>query len=174
MKRLALSFAMVCVVSIALLAGPLNGTRVASFALPDTKGNFHDILDYRGKVVLIDVMQTACPHCQVLTGTLERVRTKYVGKVAVLSIVIPPDNMNTVNAFATRFKVTSPILFDSGQASAALLRITPKNPSLDVPHLVVVDKKGMVAEHWSYSDSLKEIFAGNGLVPLIDRLLAAR
>jgi hypothetical protein len=49
--------------SAAAWAGPLAGRRVASFTLPDSQGRYHDVLDYRGRLLLIDIMKTDCPHC---------------------------------------------------------------------------------------------------------------
>jgi thiol-disulfide isomerase/thioredoxin len=59
-----------------LHAGALSGRRVPSFTLPDGDARFHDILDLRGKLVLIDVMQTGCSHCQTLAEQLEKVQSK--------------------------------------------------------------------------------------------------
>ena len=50
------------------------------------------MLDYRGKVLIIDVMKTDCPHCQSVSKLLERVKARYGDKVNILSIVNPPDN----------------------------------------------------------------------------------
>ena len=51
--------------------------------------------DYRGKVVLIDIMSTRCPHCLLLSTTLEQVKARYGDKVAILEVVLPPDNQDT-------------------------------------------------------------------------------
>jgi peroxiredoxin len=161
--------------ALTLSAGSLVGRRAASFTLPESSGRYWDLLDFRGKVVLLDVMKTTCPHCQVLSKTLERVKQRYGQRIQIISIVTPPDNPKSVAEYIARYKVTSPIVFDCGQASAALLRITPQNPSVDLPHLIVVDGNGMIRDDWAYTNpngEQKQIFEGNGLFPIIDRLLA--
>jgi len=45
-----------------LSAQPLSGRRAPSFSLPDSKLKQHDILDYRGKWLLLDFMQNDYPH----------------------------------------------------------------------------------------------------------------
>src|SRR5579864_5911558 len=71
--------------------------RAPGFALPDPEyKHFYDLQDYRGKVVLIDIMSTTCPHCMLTSTTLEQVKEKYGDKVQVLSVVLPPDNQATV------------------------------------------------------------------------------
>ncbi|MBI5281935.1 MAG: TlpA family protein disulfide reductase [Candidatus Solibacter usitatus] len=160
--------------ALSALAGPLSGKRVASFTLPDATGRFYDVLDFRGKPLLIDFMKTECPHCQVLTRTLERVKAKYGDRIAILSVVNPPDNPQTVSNYIARYKVSSPVLFDFGQATAAMLRITPQNPGISLPTLLIVDAQGIVREDIVYSDSTRAAFEGDALFAVIDRLLAAK
>src|SRR5216684_2282934 len=83
--------------SVLFAAGELSNRRAPGFALPSPDySHLYDLQDYRGKVVLIDFMSTTCPHCQVLSTTLEKVHAKYGDKVAILSVVLPPDNQATV------------------------------------------------------------------------------
>ena len=121
------------------------GRRAPGFSLPDSQFRQHDIQDYRGKVVLIEFMRTDCPKCQELTKTLEQVRAKYGDKIQILSVVTaPPDNHGTVAKYVTANKITYPFLFDCGQMTASYLQITPKNPTVHFPHLLVIDKAGMI------------------------------
>ncbi len=152
-------------------AGPLSGRRLPSFALPDSNLKVHDVLDYRGKPLLLDIMQTTCAHCQTMAPNLERVRAKYAGKISVLAIVVPPDTQATVSQFAAKYRVSSPFLFDCGQAAAAILKVSPQNPKINLPQLLLVDGSGMIREDWAWSESTKSVFEGQGLDAAIDRLL---
>lgn len=167
MNKLLLFF----VLAVSAMAGPLSGKRVASFTLADATGKYYDVLDFRGKVLLIDIMKTDCPHCQTLSRTLERVKAKYGEKIAVLSIVNPPDDPTRVSAYIAKYKVTNPVLFDFGQATAAMLKITPQNPSINLPTLLVVDAQGIVRSDLVYDDSQKAIFEGDGLYAVIDKAM---
>lgn len=153
-------------------ANEFSNRRAPGFSLPDTTGKQHDIADYRGKILLLDIMQVACPHCKVLTGILEKVKAKYGSKVAVLSIVVLPDTLPQVLEYIKEHKVTSPILFDCGQATASYLRITPQNPSVKFPHLFFIDEQGVIRfDHGArYSDS-KEVLEGNGVYTILDSML---
>ena len=152
-------------------AGPLAGRRLPSFTLPDTNMKSHDSLDYRGKPLLLEVMQTACAHCKASAPNIERVRAKYAGKIAVLSIVLPPDTQTTVAQFAAAYHVGSPILFDCGQATAAILQIKPQSPKVDLPQLVLVDAAGIIRDDWGWSEATKDVFEGQGLDVAIDAIL---
>ena len=121
------------------------GRRAPGFSLPDTNLKQHDLQDYRGKVVLFDFMRTDCPKCQALTQVLEQVKAKYGDQVQILSVVTAgADNLDTVKRYMAANKLSNPFLFDCGQMTASYLNITPKNPQLHVPQLLVVDKSGMI------------------------------
>jgi peroxiredoxin len=119
--------------------------RAPGFSLPDLAQKQHDLADYRGKVVVLDIMKTDCPKCQEITPLLEQVKTKYgADKVQVLSVVTMPDNLQSVKAYAAKFKVTSPMLFDCGQMIASYLKVGPSNPSIHLPTVFVIDKNGFI------------------------------
>lgn len=170
MKRLA---AILFILASALQAGPLAGKRIASFTLPDSQARYHDVLDYRGKILLIDIMKTDCPHCATFSKVLERVKARYGDRIHILSVVNPPDNQQTVAAYVARNKITTPILFDFGQAVAAMLNITPQNPTIKLPTLLVVGPDGVIREDFVYDESRKAIFEGDGLFKVLDKLFAA-
>jgi len=122
---------------------------------------------------VLDIMQTTCPHCARLSEILENVHAKYGDKLTVLSIVNPPDNQTTVARFAAEHAITTPILFDCGQASVSYLKATPQNPKVSVPHLFLIDGQGMIRNDFAYGFDTKNIFEGDGLDAEIDHLLAA-
>jgi peroxiredoxin len=157
----------------AFAGGALSGRRAPGFSLPDSKLQQHDLYDYRGQVVLLEIMQTSCPSCRSLTAELERIKTKYAGKVTVLSVVNPPDNMNTVKAYITSQGVTGPMLFDSGQMAASYLKVTPQNPRIHLPHLFLIDGEGMIRNDWAEQEAVDA--ATDSLVEAeIDRLLSGK
>lgn len=165
------------VASLLILAGiplgaQLTGRRAPSFALPDEKLVQHDILDYRGKWLLIDFMRTDCPHCQSLTRILKEIQPRYAGKLAELAIVVsPPDDQKTVTKYIRDFVVTFPILFDQGQVAVGYFKATPQRPGYDTPHLFVIDPQGQIVKDFEDgSDTLKD---AAGLAKALDALINA-
>jgi peroxiredoxin len=139
----------------------LSNRRAPSWNLPDGNLKHYDLLDYRGKWLLIDFMITNCPHCKSLSSVLEKVQSKYGAKAAVVSITVtPPENQTTVGAYIKDNKLTTPILFDMGQVAAIYLMISPQKPSFDTPHLFVIDPKGNIVRDWAYSDATKDLMEG--------------
>jgi peroxiredoxin len=132
-------------------SGKLSNRPAPGFSLPDSSFEQFDPQNYRGKVLLVEVMQTRCPHCAQFSRILNEVTEKYKGKVAVLSIVNPPDNQETVSQFVSREKLTFPILFDCGQVSASYLKVTPSNPQFAIPHIFLIDREGTIRNDYGYS-----------------------
>jgi thiol-disulfide isomerase/thioredoxin len=153
-------------------SGELSNRRAPGFALPDPDyQHFYDLQDYRGKVVLIDIMSTTCPHCLLLSSTLERVKEKYGDQVQILSVVLPPDNQSTIAKFRAVNKITVPIICDMGQMTISYLNARPGMSKIDVPHLFIIDKAGIIRNDFNYNDQDKAVFEGPGLFPQIDKLL---
>jgi thiol-disulfide isomerase/thioredoxin len=136
--------------SLSAFAQIPSARRAPGFSLMDVLTlKQHDMQDYRGKVVLVDFMRTDCPHCQDLTRTLEQVKAKYGDKIQILSIVNPPDDQTRVRKYVADFKLTNPVLFDCSQVAISYLQIGPKNPTVDVPYLFVIDKGGIIRKELS-------------------------
>jgi len=153
-------------------SGELSNRRAPSFALPTCDyAHFYDSQDFRGKVLLLDIMSTTCPHCQLLSSTLEKVRQKYGDKVAVLSVVLLPDNQETVTRYKAVNNISVPIVCDQGQMTISYLNAKPGQTRMEVPHLFIIDKQGMIRNDFLYSDKDRPVFEGPGLFPEIDKLL---
>ena len=171
MRKLILLFAGVAFLMAGLMTGQnLSGRRAPSFALPDSTLTPHDILDYRGRWLLLDFMKTDCPHCKLLTQSLEQMKSKWGVKVAVLAIVVPPDNTATASRYIVETKTTTPILFDSGQTAMWYFNATPTRPSYDTPHLFAISPQGMIVRDWTqamleapgFAAELEALIAGGG------------
>lgn len=152
-------------------AGEFSGRRAPGFSLPDRTGKQYDPQDFRGKVVLVDIMQTACPNCKALSGVLEQVKAKYADRIQVLSIVVLPDTIDQVSNYVKENNVSSPILFDCGQATASYLKITPQNPTVKFPHLFLIGPDGMIRNDFGHDDADKGMITAKFLAAEIDKLL---
>ena len=168
MKRIVATLLCVVASCAALYAAdPLR--RAPGFCLIDTTGNWQDLADYRDKVVLVEIMQTNCPHCAAFSTVLNGLKMKYGNRLAILAIANPPDTPQTMLQFVNGHKLTYPLLFDQGQVAASYVR----SPSVDLPTVYLIDGKGMIRNSWVNNPLTKDIFEGAGLSREIDKLLAA-
>src|ERR1035438_6727977 len=148
-------------------AGPLR--RAPGFCLMDTSGQWQDLADYRGKIVLVEFMQTTCPHCAAFSTVLNGLKLKYGDKLAILAIANPPvDSMQTMVQFVKEHKLAYTLLLDQGQVAYSYAR----TPSIDLPTVYLIDANGMIRNSWADGVLTKDIFEGSGLSREIDKLLA--
>ena len=151
-------------------AGEFSNRRAPGFSLLDTRLQQHDLQDYKGKVLVIDFMQTTCPVCNALADTLSTLKTKYGEKLAVLSVVTLPDNFQTADAFSGKHRAGWPILFDSGQVMMSYLKMRPGgNMDVHFPHVFLVDGNGTIRNDFEGTEDQKLTAAG--LSAEIDKLL---
>jgi peroxiredoxin len=146
-------------------ASPLR--RAPGFCLIDTSGQWQDLADYHGKIVLVEFMQTTCPHCATFSTVLNGLKIKYGEKLAILAVANPPDNPQSMLQFVNGHKLAYPLLLDQGQVAASYVR----SPSVDLPTVYLVDANGMIRNSWQNSVLTKDIFEGPGLTREIDKLL---
>lgn len=163
MKKIVV--ALLCGV-VLFAAGPAR--RAPGFCLIDSSGQWQDLADYRGKVVLVEFMKTDCPHCASFSTVLNSLKLKYADRLAILAIANPPDNPQTMAQFVKGHKLVYPLLLDQGQVAASYVRAQ----SIDLPTVYLIDANGMIRNSWVDGVLTKDIFEGNGLSREIDKVLA--
>ena len=172
MRRSLILFLSILLLAVtAWPAGGLSNRRAPGFSLPDLSLQQHDLYKYRGKVVILNVMKTDCPHCLSFSKNLVRIEDKYKSRVKVIDLVIPPDNQNSVQKYLVENGLSQLVLFDCGQVAASYLKITPQNPKFDTPHFFVIDQEGWIQDDYGYNALNNSIFAGEGLDKIIDNYL---
>jgi len=160
-------FAMVIGAAALLAADPPR--RAPGFAITDRQMKVHDLYDYRGKPVVLEFMQTSCPHCAAFSEVLNKVKQKFGDKVTILAVANPPDNYNSVGQFINAHKIEYPILFDMGQVAYSYVL----KPSFDLPQVYLIDTQGMIVSSYGYGPMTREIFEGDALIGEVERMLAA-
>ncbi len=140
-------------------ANEYSNRRAPGFSLMDSKFAQHDPQDYRGKVVLVDFIQTTCQVCLHVTENLVKVQQKYGDRIGILSITTSPDSFQSVDAYVKEHHVAWPILFDMGQVMMSYLKMTPTNLTVHFPHLFVIDKQGMIRADFEGEESADQISA---------------
>jgi peroxiredoxin len=154
-------------------SGELSDRRAPGFALPDAAyEHYYDLQDYAGKVVIVDIMSTRCAHCLLAATTLEQVKEHYGDKVAILEVVLPPDNQASISKFIQTNKITVPVICDMGQMTASYFKATPATmQKVEVPHLFLIDQHGVIRNDFAYEESTRAVFEGAGLFAEIDKLM---
>jgi peroxiredoxin len=150
-------------------AGDYSNRRAPGFSLADSHYQQHDPQDYRGKVLLVDIMVTTCPICIQLADTLVQVKAKYGDKIGIISVMTLPDSHDTGDRFAAQHKITWPLVFDSGQMIMSYLKVTPQNPRIHFPHLFLIDPNGIIRNDYDETDG--KLLTVEGISAAIDKIL---
>ena len=162
--------AAILIAAFALQAsGEYSNRRAPGFSLADSHYQQHDPQDYRGKVLLIDIMATGCPTCIHLADVLGQVKAKFGDKIGIISVLTLPDNQQTADRFAAEHKIAWPIVFDSGQMIMSYLKVTPANPQIHFPHLFVIDGVGTIRDDYDGTDD--KALTVDALSSVIEKLM---
>jgi len=116
--------------------------------VPDLSGTTLDgdrvsLHDFAGKVVVVNVWGSWCGPCRAETPDLVRLARQDASKGVAFLGVDTRDGRDTARAFARRFRVPYPSIFD--ESGASLLPLRGIIPTSVVPSSVVIDAKGRVA-----------------------------
>lgn len=139
----AAALALALAVALAGCVGSLTGVKdpwpAPDFTVTDTAGVTHNLTEYEGRVLVLDLMATWCGPCKDQMPHLKKVREAYPeDKVAILSIGSDPSESNEdLDRFMQVFDADWPIAMDTdGIARKYDMKIIPK--------LVVIDPDGNV------------------------------
>ena len=110
---------------------------------------------YRGKVVALAFISTACSHCQQLTTELDLIAPDYASRgVQFLECAFNDDAVAAMPEFLQRFKPPFPVGFATNAAVMAYLQRSVVDPRpLFVPHMVFLDRAGVIRADYPAEDA---------------------
>ncbi len=80
-------------------AGELSNRRAPGFTLVDQNRRQHSLARYRGKYVIVNIMNTGCPHCSTFSKILAKAEARYTGRLLIIDIINPPDTPQSVRGY---------------------------------------------------------------------------
>jgi thiol-disulfide isomerase/thioredoxin len=100
---------------------------------------------YRGKIVALAFIHTTCPHCQELTRTLIPISRDYAPRgVQVLGCAFNEGADNLLVGFLGLMRPPFPVGWSTHDAVSSYLRYSAMNPMAFVPHMVFLDRRGII------------------------------
>jgi len=101
---------------------------------------------YRGKVVVLALIDTTCPHCQALTGELNKIIKQYEGKgVQVVACAMNDRAKEALPQFEQQFQPAFPVGYCPADMVYGFTRFSvAAGKPFYVPHLVFLDRGGIV------------------------------
>ncbi|MGC1381567.1 MAG: TlpA disulfide reductase family protein [Candidatus Baltobacteraceae bacterium] len=121
-------------------SGPaaLAGRSAPVFPLFDDRGRPVSLVQYRGRVVMMNLWATWCPPCRAEMPDLQRLATRYAGAGLSIVGVNQGESPERARAFADSLRIGFPIWIDADQ------RYGRAYGALGLPTTVVLDRRGVV------------------------------
>jgi cytochrome c biogenesis protein CcmG/thiol:disulfide interchange protein DsbE len=111
--------------------------------LSDLAGTEHSLLDYQGRVVLVNLWATWCPPCKAEMPTLEAFYQAHQEDGFVTLAINDGDPSDAVATFAREYNLTFPVLLDP-----MYLATDHAFKTQNLPSSFVIDREGNVRLRW--------------------------
>ena len=141
------------------------------FDFVDANGKHTLMSSYKGKVVLIQFLLTTCPHCQAMSQMLTKMEGELGPKgFQAVGVAYNDATPDMVRAYSAQYAKGFPIAYAPPQTIRNFIEASVMD-RLMFPHVVVVDKKGVVRAE-SKIEGSPELQEETSLRTLINSLLA--
>jgi len=170
--RKILPFVAACALTVAAF-GAMETPREATPLIFNTfKGQKVSLAEQKGKVVAVLFFSTDCPHCQHTVTLLAPIYDQYKAKgFEILGLAVNPQAAANLDEFVDKYGVKFPIGLATRSQWTTFCRL-PVMGNNYVPHLVFVDKKGVIQEDHPGMDRAFWLDQENNIKATIERLLA--
>ena len=133
----------------------LSGAQVPRPAPPLSfvawNGQKVDLESYKGKVVVLEILSTTCPHCQNSAKILAKVKNDFAMKgVEVLGYAINPDA--NVADFARQYAPNFPVGRGDRDKAYSFLQISVMQ-QFYFPQMVFIDREGNIRAQYGGTDA---------------------
>ncbi len=107
--------------------------RITDFSLPGIDGKNHALSEFKGKIVVLDLMATWCEPCKEVYRVIHEVLPMFPD-VGFLTISVSPstDDLNNLRSYAREQDITWPLLLDGD------LIVANQTETYYIPHVMVV------------------------------------
>ncbi len=159
---LLLLMATICLLTPRLGAADVEspiGKQIEEFSLHDFRGKVHNLSDYKdSKAVVVAFIGIECPLAKLYVSRLEQIAADFGDKgVTVLAIDSNrQDSMTELTGFATRHKLTFPVLKDPDNKVADLF------DAKRTPEAYLLDANGVVQYYGRIDDQYGQHLGENG------------
>ncbi len=117
------------------------GEAAPDFALTDLDGKTVNLLDFKGKVIILDFFASWCPLCREEVPDFIALNNTYGNKgFAMVSVAMV--SLREAKDFASKAGINYPVLIDDGKASAVY------GPIRSIPTTFVIGKDSKIAKKY--------------------------
>jgi len=116
------------------------------FVLPDVKGRFHRLCDYRGKIVIVNFWSAECPHSARTDQVILELIEKWEGEVELLSVAANQNESAQLVEEVAQARRIPKILIGAGHV------VADQYEAVTTPHIFVLDRDGILRYRGAVDD----------------------
>ena len=114
------------------------GEPAPDFSLDDLEGREHNLVDVRGKVLVLNFWSSECPHSTRGDETIQELRLGWEGEVVVWSIASNANEKPSEIQEAAAEREVAPLLHDPAQ------EVADQYGAVTTPQIFVIDRAGVL------------------------------
>lgn len=134
----ALLFFLILFVGCIHREGTSPGDNAPNFSLSTVDGKIISLSDYKGRVVVLNILGSYCEPCKEEMPALERLNLQLKEKdISVVSVGVF-DNFEDLKELAKKTGITFPVAIDNDSY------VAKKYQSSKVPETFIIDKQGLI------------------------------
>jgi len=101
----------------------------------------------RGKVVVMEILLTTCPHCKVAAKVLTKLQNEWGPKgLQCIGVAIDPMPKLNLPGYVTETGASYPVGYSEYNTAVAFME-HPAQLRLLVPQVLIIDRKGIIRAH---------------------------
>ena len=135
-----------------------------------SNGQKIDVANYKGKVVVLEILSTTCPHCQSSARILSKIKSEFGLKgVEVLGYAINPDA--NVADFVRQYGPNLSIGRGEREKAYEFLQISLMH-QFYFPQMVFIDRAGMIRAQYGGTDAFISTNEEANVRGMVEKLLS--
>ncbi len=117
------------------------------FDLPTPDGRIIRLSQQRGKVVVLEFLQTTCPTCQAAGEALQRLYDDSADHgLQVIGISHDRAGMEAIREYQFQHRLTYPVVLGDLEVAEHYVGASRDKPSFEVPFFIFINRRGRVVE----------------------------
>ena len=169
--RILTSSAVLLALAVTAFATPPVPRKSPEFTITDPAGKPLLLSSLRGKIVVMPLMFTTCPHCQREAQMLTKLQKEFAAKGVVMQGVVFNDANGAMAAqFVKEFGIGFPVGFASRDSVISYLGLSVMDRWV-VPQVAILDRKGNIVAQ-SEATGTPALQDEDYLRKLLDKLVA--
>lgn len=129
---------------VSALATPPVPRPAKEFDFVDASGKHTLLSSFKGKVVVIQFLQTTCPHCQAMSQMLTKMQAELGPRgFQAVGVAFNDANADMVRNYIAQFHIGMPVYYSPRDTVIPYLGLSVMDRFV-VPQVMVIDKKGQI------------------------------